>query len=622
VGERPGAHVGPDGTTFTVWAPTAQAVSLELSAPDERRLDLRQTEREGWWSVTVPELVSGVAHGARYRFRVDDGGPLADPASGWQPDGVHGESAVVDTSSFGGSFGGSFAWTDEGWRGVALADAVIYELHVGTFTRAGTLDAAMDELPRLATLGVTLVEIMPVGEFPGARNWGYDVAFPYAVDSSYGGPAALARFVDAAHAHGLGVLLDVVYNHLGPEGSVLTRFGPYVTDVYRTPWGDAVNVSEAGSDGVRAFYIENACRWIREFHVDGLRLDAADSIVDPTAYPFWEQLTAAVHDTGKAARRRVLVIAEQAANEPRYVHGSDRGGYGMDAVWSDDLHHVLHRMLTGEEHDYYADYAGTPEELADLIEHRWSLRGRYSASRGRTHGRPADELAPRRFVVCLQNHDQIGNRPSGDRIDADPARHRAATALVLLAPFTPLMFMGEEYGERAPFPFFVDHTDPALLEATRHGRRAEFAGADWDVDVPDPGDVATFERAVIDPSAAAREPHRSRLAMVTELLRLRRGVAPLRADATERVTRHAGLVVVERRTDEVTAVLLANVSDEPVTADVMIVDATVAFDSGEPRWGGGEGVPVSLDSSRDSNVDSSRVTVPAWTTALLVAATR
>jgi maltooligosyltrehalose trehalohydrolase len=362
---------------------------------------------------------------------------------------------------------------------------------------------------------------------------------------------------------------------------------------------------------VRTFFIDNACRWVREFHVDGLRLDAADTIIDPTAHPFLEQLTTAVHETGTAARRRVLVIAEQAANEPRFLHGPDRGGYGMDAVWSDDLHHVLHRMLTGEDSGYYADYAGTPAELADLIEHRWSLRGRYSVFRGRTHGRPADELAPRRFVVCLQNHDQIGNRPQGDRIDTDPGRHRAATALVLLSPFTPLLFMGEEYGERAPFPFFVDHTDPSLLEATRQGRRDEFAGADWDAGVPDPGDVATFERAVLDPAIATHEPHRSRLAMVTELLRVRREVAALHADTTQRVTRHGGLVVVERRTDGTTAVLLANVGDEPVTAEVAPAGATVAFDSGDPRWGGVEAPPVTLDGTA--------ATVPGWTTALVVA---
>jgi maltooligosyltrehalose trehalohydrolase len=601
---RPGAHVGPDGTTFTVWATAARTVSLELSAPQRGRLDLGQTEREGWWSVTVPELRRGVAHGARYRYRLDGGEPLADPASAWQPDGVHGESAVVDTCAFDGSF----AWTDEGWRGVALADAVIYELHVGTFTAPGTLDAAIAELPRLAELGVSLVELMPVGQFPGARNWGYDGVFPYAVESTYGGPQALARFVDAAHGHGIGVLLDVVYNHLGPEGAVQTHFGPYLTAAHRTPWGDAVNLGEAGSDGVRAFFVENACRWVRDFRVDGLRLDAADTIVDLTAYPFLEQLTTAVHDTATSARRRVLVFAEQAANDPRYLHAPDRGGYGMDAVWDDDVHHVLHVLLTGERHGYYVDYDGSPAQLADAIEHRWSFHGRWSTHRGRTHGRPVDDVAPRRFVVFTQNHDQVGNRPHGDRLTADPAARRAATALVLLSPFTPLLFMGEEYGETAPFPFFVDHTDPDVLQATRRGRREEFAGPDWDADVPDPGSEETFALARIAPTVAERDPHRSTLAMHVELLRLRREVGPICADATQRVTRHDSLVVVERRTDDDVAVLLANVGDAAVTAEVAPPEATVVFDSGNSRWGG-DGAPVA--------VHGGSVTVPPWTTALL-----
>jgi maltooligosyltrehalose trehalohydrolase len=600
--ERPGAHVGPDGTTFTVWAPAATSVSLELSAPRRGRLDLGQTGREGWWSVTVPALRRGVAHGARYRYRLDDGEPLADPASAWQPDGVHGDSAVVDTSSFDGSF----AWTDDAWRGVALGDAVIYEVHIGTFTAQGTLNSATDQLPRLAELGVTLIELMPIGEFPGTRNWGYDGVFPYAVESSYGGPQALARFVDAAHGHGIGVLLDVVYNHLGPEGAVQTWFGPYLTDAHRTPWGEAVNVGEAGSDGVREYFIENACRWVREFHVDGLRLDAADTIVDQTAYPFLEQLVAAVHDTGKAVRRRVLVFAEQAANDPRFVHPPERGGYGMDAVWDDDVHHVLHVMLTGERRGYYVDYEGTPAELADAIEHRWSFHGRWSQHRGRTHGRPVDDVAPRRFVVCTQNHDQVGNRPRGDRLAADPAARRAASALVLLSPFTPLLFMGEEYGETAPFPFFVDHTDPAVLHATQRGRREEFGGPDWDADVPDPGSRQTFGLALIDPSVAESQPHRSTFAMHVELLRLRRDVGPIRADAIQRVTRHGSLVVVERRTDDDAAVLMANVGDTVVSAP-LAADLTVVFDSGDPRWGGAGALVA---------VHAGSATVPPWTTAL------
>ncbi|MEX2626893.1 MAG: malto-oligosyltrehalose trehalohydrolase, partial [Ilumatobacteraceae bacterium] len=545
----------------------------------------------GWWGVDVP----GVGHGWRYRYSLGGGPWLPDPASGWQPDGVHGASAVVDV--------GRFAWTDHEWRGVPLAASVIYELHVGTFTPEGTFDAAIGQLDRLAALGVTIVEVMPVNAFPGERNWGYDGVFAYAVQHSYGGPEAFARFVDAAHARGLAVLLDVVYNHLGPEGNVLHQYGPYFTDQYVTPWGPAVNVAGPGSDGTRRWILENARRWVRDFHLDGFRLDAVHALVDPTAVPIWEQIGVVAHAEGAIARRTVTVIAESSDNDPRYVRGADRGGHGLDAVWNDDVHHALRVALTGERDGYYADYSGTAAELADIVEHRWLFRDRYSIFRGRRHGRPADDVAPHRFVVAAMTHDQVGNRPAGDRPALDPARRRLAAATIALLPSTPMLFMGEEYDDPAPFPFFVDHGDPEILEATRRGRRAEFAQHDWDGDdqdggVPDPADPATMRAAVLDPSRAEREPHRSMLAMYTELYRLRRNVEPVRSPAArQRVEHHDTAMAVHRALldrDGVTVTaactLAVNLGDTEVTVPLGAEHAdravTVAFDSADERWGG------------------------------------
>ena len=444
-------------------------------------------ERPGRWAVDV----EGAGHGTRYRYRLDGGDALADPASRWQPDGVHGPSAVVDPTRF--------AWTDGDWRGIALADAVYYELHVGVFTPEGTLDAAIGQLDRLAALGVTLVELMPLSATPGARNWGYDGVFPSAVEATYGGPDELARFVDAAHARGLGVVLDVVYNHLGPEGNVLPRYGPYFVDTTRTPWGDALNVAGAGSDEVRDLFVQSAGQWIEDFHVDGLRLDAVDAIVDQTARPFLEELGQAVHARAATLGREVLVVAESASNDPRLVTPIEAGGVGLDGMWNDDVHHCLHVALLGDRRGYYADYDGVGD-LAHALAHRWVFDGRYSAFRGRRHGRPADHVDPRRLVVFAANHDHVGNTPDGRRPPYGRAGRLVAAATVVLGPFTPLLFMGEEYAETAPFPFFVDHTDLDLLAATRAGRQAEFSGAGWDRPVADPADEATFRTAVLDPS--------------------------------------------------------------------------------------------------------------------------
>ena len=573
---------------FEVWAPFAATVSVTVEATSgQRDVDLQPDPVAGTWVGVLAD----VRHGDRYRFVLDGGEPLADPASRWQPDGVHGPSAVVDVRRF--------TFTDGGWRGIELADAVFYELHVGTFTPAGTLPAAVSQLPRLAELGVTAVELMPVNAFPGERNWGYDGVFPSAVQASYGGPEGLATFVDAAHGHGLAVVLDVVYNHVGPEGSVLGRFGPYFTDVIRTPWGDAINLAGAGSDTVRRTFVESACHWITDFHVDGLRLDAVHAFHDPTALPFLEVLAAAVHDAGAAAGRAVLVIAESSDNDPRLVRAPAAGGMGCDAVWNDDVHHALRVALTGDRHGYYIDYDGVGD-LAEALTHRWVLRGRRSTVRGRRHGRSADDIDCGRFVVFTGNHDQIGNTPAGDRPPYDTRRRLVAAATIVLSPFTPMLFMGEEYAETAPFPFFVDHGDPELLEAVHQGRRREFSAAECSGEVADPASPATFEAAVLNPTLAEREPHRSTLSAYTELLALRRRHRALTAsDASQEVTRHGDSLVVRReRAGAGARAVLVLAFGEGVCTEIDVgADLSIEFDASDRRWGG-DGAAATLDRGR------------------------
>jgi maltooligosyltrehalose trehalohydrolase len=586
---RLGATVGGGATRFEVWAPDASLVEVQIERDDESGRDagaeIVRLERDvdavaefDTWSVSVAD----VGHSDRYRFRLDGGDWLADPASRWQPDGVHGPSAVVDESVF--------RWHDDAWTGVPLDDTVLYELHVGTFTAEGTFDAAIRHLPRLSELGVTTIELMPVAAFPGTRNWGYDAVFPFAVQESYGGPTGLARFVDAAHRFGLGVVLDVVYNHLGPDGNVLGRYAPYFTDTHRTPWGDAVNVAEAGSDGVRRYFVENAVGWIRDVHLDGLRLDAVHAIVDPTPIPFVQELTSAVHEAARAAGRSVLVTVESSANDPRIVRGMAEHGWGCDAVWDDDVHHALRVALTGERYEYYANYSGAAD-VATAWERRWVYSGQYSPGFGRRHGAPADDIDHRRFVVFGTNHDHVGNTPAGARLlaDAEPndPRHRLAAATILLSPFTPMLFMGEEYGETAPFPYFIDHGDAELVEAVRAGRQREFSGADWSGDIADPADPATFERAVLDVTLTEREPHRSRLAMYTELLRIRRE-HPVLTDpaAHQRVSIVDDVVLVVRSCPGATASLVFNFSDTRFDHPTTDPAGAVVFDSNDERWGG------------------------------------
>ena len=496
--------------SFRVWAPRAERVDVKVG---ERAYPMAQCGG-GWWEAGV----DAAGPGSDYGFVLNGEGPiLPDPRSLWQPNGVHGMSRILDQSAF--------AWTDSHWHASALKKAVIYELHIGTFTAEGTFAAAEERLEYLKTLGATHVELMPVASFPGARGWGYDGVDLYAPQEAYGGPQGLKHFVNAAHARGLAVLLDVVYNHLGPSGNYLARFGPYFTPSHHTPWGDAVNFEEAGSHEARRFFIDNAKMWLRDYHFDGLRLDAVHAYVDRSAIHFMEQLGAEIHALQHETGRNYVVIAESDLNDPRLVTGPERGGYGLDAQWSDDFHHALVTLLTGERSGYYADF-GSMADLAKALREVFVYDGRYSAYRDRIHGRPVKSLRPWRFLGFAQNHDQVGNRAKGERLNAltTPGRVKIAAAMVMASPFVPLIFQGEEWAASSPFLYFTDH-EPDLGKLVSEGRKQEFAAFGWEPEeVPDPQDEATFTRSRLRWDEIAEPEHAGVLAWYRELIALRRSV--------------------------------------------------------------------------------------------------
>lgn len=504
-------------TDFSVWAPTPARVEL---AVDGARYAMHCDER-GWWHCRVDGAGAGAGVGSRYGFCLDGSAPLPDPRSPSQPEGVEGLSELVDHNAF--------AWSDHRWRGVPLPGSVLYELHVGTFSPEGTFDGVIERLDHLVGLGIDLIELLPVAEFVGERGWGYDGVDLYAPYHAYGGPAGLKRLVDACHARGVGVIVDVVYNHLGPTGNVLARYGPYFSERHQTNWGAAINFDGPGSDEVRRFVIDNALMWLRDYHVDGLRLDAVHAIVDDSAYHVLEQLAEEVDALAAQLGRTLVLIAESDRNDPRYVRSREAGGYGLDAAWADEWHHAVHATLTGERDGYYADFGSLPL-LAKALRQAWVYDGTWSSHRGRHHGRPPTGLKGYRFIVSTQNHDQVGNRAAGERTSAlmSEGRLRIAAALVLTGPFTPLLFQGEEWAASTPFQYFTDHRDAELAAAVSHGRRHEFAAFGWDPEaVPDPQALATFERSRLDWSELDREPHRRMLAWYRALIAARRACPEL-----------------------------------------------------------------------------------------------
>ena len=575
-----GASPGPGGVTFRVWAPAARRVEVVLEGPGEPAHPL-ESEPGGYHSGTVP----GIGPGARYRYRLDGGERYPDPASRSQPEGVHGPSEVVDTSAF--------RWSDEAWAGLDPEALVIYELHVGTFTPAGTFEAATGRLDHLAELGVTAIELMPVAEFSGARNWGYDGVDLFAPEGSYGGPEGLHRLVDAAHRRGLGVILDVVYNHLGPEGNYLPAVtgGRLFTSRHRTPWGDAINYDGPDSAPVRDFVVRNALYWATEYHVDGVRLDATHAIADDSPTHILAEIAARLHPL----EPRRLVIAEDERAERRLVLPAERGGFGLDAVWADDLHHQLRRLAAGDREGYFARYGGTVPQVVETLRRGWSFE------------EGARELPPRAFVHCIQNHDQVGNRALGERLHHDiplPV-YRALSALLLMSPYTPLLWMGQEWAASTPFQYFTDHPE-ALGRLVTEGRRREFQRFSAFSDpaarerIPDPQAEETFLRSKLRWQETDRMPHRGMLALYRALLHLRRTEPALRERGRE------GLSVIElgeralalRRTArDGSAVLLVASFGERLEVDLGERAWEPALATEDPGFGG-EGGWVLRDGGR------------------------
>jgi maltooligosyltrehalose trehalohydrolase len=574
----------PGAVRFRLWAPRCRRVEVCLVGPGRVRAAPLEPRADGIFEATIAEVEAG----ARYHYRLDGAAERPDPVSRFQPIGVHGPSEVVDPAAF--------VWSDAGWGGVPLRDLRLYELHVGTFTSEGTFEAIIPHLPGLRDLGITAIELMPVAEFPGARNWGYDGVHLFAPQSTYGGPEGLRRLVDTAHAVGLAVFLDVVYNHLGPEGNYLREYGPYFSDRHLTPWGEAVNYDGEGSSGVRRHVVGNACYWVREYHMDGLRLDAVHAIVDDSPVHLLAELGEAVEAEGRALGRPVHVIAESNRNDRRIVVPRAEGGYGLASQWSDDFHHALRVTLTGIRGGYYDDFQGGLDDLETALREAFVYQGRFSAFRGHVVGSPASDLPGEAFVVFDQNHDQVGNQARGDRLmtQVPVGAVKVAAASVLCAPYLPLLFMGEEYGETAPFCFFTSFSAPELVEAVRAGRRREFAKFAWETDIPDPQDPATFAASRLDHARRTRPPHAHVWAWYQALLRLRRSHPALRHPdrARTRVSRAGQALVLERWAAAGAEAVLVILSYDPRPSrlEATIPDGAwrLELDSEAPAFGGTE----------------------------------
>lgn len=511
-----GAHyLGEGRCSFIVWSPFAESVAVRLVTPREQLVPMSRCEK-GCWQTTIEDVFPG----ATYFFRLNGGTDRPDPASQFQPEGVHGVSQIINHHEF--------QWTDEAWRGLRLEELVIYELHTGTFTPKGTFAAIIPRLDELKDLGINTIELMPISQFPGERNWGYDGVHPFAAQNSYGTPDELKRLVDACHQRGIAVLLDVVYNHLGPEGNYLSEFAPYFTDKYRTPWGSALNFDGEYSDEVRNFFLQSALFWLREYHFDGFRLDAIQDIYDQSAYPFLQELADTVHDFSEQHNRQIHLIAETNLNDPRVIRPKELGGFGIDAQWNDDFHHSLRVLLTGERAGYYADY-GQTAHLATALSEGFVYSGQYSVHAKSRVGASAADRPSHQFVVFTQNHDQVGNRMMGERLSQLVSFEalKLAAGAMLLAPNIPMLFMGEEYGESSPFLYFVSHGDADLIAAVREGRKKEFAAFAWQGEPPDPQSPETFQQSKLKWELRDDGNHKTLLEFYRELIRLRGAVPSL-----------------------------------------------------------------------------------------------
>ena len=591
------AVIGPQGSSFKVWAPERDSVSVKIVSGRPREIPLRK-DAQGYFAG----VAEGVGAGDRYVYVLNQNNSYPDPASRFQPEGVHGPSQIIDPFEY--------SWSDDEWKGMPWQDFIIYELHVGVFTKEGTFEAIIPRLDYLRDLGITAIELMPVAQFPGNRNWGYDGVYPFAPQNTYGGPEGLKKLINIAHQKGLAVILDVVYNHLGPEGNYLGRYAPYFTDRYKTPWGEAINFDGPYSDEVRRFFIDNALYWICEYHVDALRLDAVHGIFDFSARHFLQDLACAVHEQSELLNRRIYVIAESDLNDARLVCSQELGGYGLDAQWNDDFHHALHTLLTGERTGYYEDF-GRIQDLAKAFVEGFVYAGEYSPARRRRHGNTSKAIAALKFVVFAQNHDQVGNRLKGDRLSALISFEglKLAAAVVLLSPFIPLLFMGEEYGETAPFPYFVSNSDPDLKEAVRRGRQQQSAYLQGLDEPPDPQEEATRQSAYLGPGLRHQGNHRVLYEWYKELTKLRseiRTFAGLSKDRMEVVCLEKQSTLVVRRwgcKEQVAAIF--HFGDTALSVNVPLPHGRwlKRLSSGDGRWNGpGSDLPAVLHSDGEVSV--------------------
>jgi maltooligosyltrehalose trehalohydrolase len=574
------SYLGNGSCEFVVWAPFKTKVELKIVLPEEKLIPMQKDEF-GYWKTTVKDF----SPGPLYLYRLDETAERPDPASHFQPKGVHGPSQVIDHAAF--------KREDASWRGIELSQMIIYELHVGAFTPEGTFEAIIPRLSEIKETGINAIELMPVAQFPGERNWGYDGAHPFAVQNSYGGPHGLKKLVDACHQMGVAVILDVVYNHLGPEGNYLSDFGPYFTGKYKTPWGKALNFDDAHSGPVRDFFIENALHWLTNYHIDALRLDAVHAIYDTSARPFLQELAEKVDEFSKRDRRKFYLIAESNLNDARVIKPRELGGYGIDAQWCDDFHHCIRTLVTEEHEGYYVDFGGTGQFLKALRE-GFVYSGQYSAYRKRRHGNSSKGRPAEQFVVCCQNHDQIGNRMLGERLSSLVSFEalKLAAGAVILSPYIPLLFMGEEYGEEAPFLYFVSHSDADLIEAVRKGRKEEFKSFNWKEEPPDPQSVDTFLKTKISWEKRGQGHHKVLLDFYKHLIKLRSEIpalANLDKEALEAFGFEADKLVVMRRwKDESQVLLLFNFNHEEVKLPASLYEGSwkKMLDSSDKRWNG------------------------------------
>lgn len=577
--------VGPnflskDRIEFTVWSPFAEEIQLKIVHPKSRLLPMSRNEGYYWKTI-----VEGIEPQTKYFFRINNQTDRPDPASNYQPDDVHSASMIVDHNSF--------IWKDSEWKGIPLQKYIIYELHIGTFTEEGTFEAAISHLDDLKDVGITAIEIMPVAQFPGTRNWGYDGVYPYAPQNSYGGVDGLKMFVEACHLKSIAVILDVVYNHFGPAGNYLSEYGPYFFNRYQTPWGQAVNFDGEYCDGVRNYFIENALYWYSKFHVDALRLDAVHSIYDFSAKHFLAELSETIKQYAQEHSRKLYVIVESDLNDVRLISPGELGGYGCDAQWMDDFHHAVHSLITNETTGYYSDF-GKVGDLAEAIRNSFVYAGKYSAYRKRRHGNSAVGRPTYQFVSFIQNHDQIGNRANGERLSVLVPFEalKLAAGVLLLSPYLPMLFMGEEYGETAPFQYFVSHSDVELVEAIRAGRKDEFKEFNWGVQIPDPQAEETFQRSKLNWDLRKKEKNNILLEFYKSLIKLRKSRdvfnTPDRNSMEVISLEREKIILFKRWKEDDCILLIMNFNSKESEFELIPSDGNwkKLLDSAAPEWGG------------------------------------